>query len=315
MSNSPLPQTIDCHYLQPRFAAAYLLTEGDEAAFVETNTTHAVPRLLDALQARGMKPEQVRYVVITHVHLDHAGGASALMRACPNATLLAHPRAAPHVIDPSRLVASARKVYGDEPFRQLYGEILPVDAARVRIMQDEEKLSWGSRTLHFFHTRGHANHHFCIHDSASNGVFTGDAFGLAYPVMQDRGLFIFPSTSPTDFDPDEARKAVRRIAGSGAARAYLTHYGEVTALREAEAQLLDHLDFADALLQRAIQSDLPDDKLASFCEAELRARFQRILEQRGLSLDAATAELIKLDLDLNGQGIAYVAVKRRAKPA
>lgn len=308
------PRIIDCDYLLPEFAASYLLIEGDEAAFVETNTARAVPRLLSALEREGLRPEQVRWVIITHVHLDHAGGASALMAACPNATLLAHPRAARHMIDPSRLVASAQKVYGEQEFARMYGRIDPIPEARVRVMEDGEKLSWGSRTLAFFFTRGHANHHFCIHDSASDGVFTGDSFGLCYPALQSRGTFVFPSTSPTDFAPEEAMASVRRIAATGS-RAYLTHFGEVADRARAADQLLEHLSFSEALMKEAMAREETGEALTAFCHGELRTRFQSALERHGLPTDEATWKLLKLDLDLNAQGIAYAAEKSRAKPA
>ncbi len=308
------PITIDCEYLQPEFAAAYLLVEGDEAAFVETNTAYALPRLLEALSKAGRRPEDVRWVIVTHVHLDHAGGASAVMKACPNATLLAHPRAARHLIDPSRLVASAKQVYGDEPFRKLYGDIEPIPAERVRIMEDEETLRWGSRTLRFLHTRGHANHHFVVHDSASGGVFTGDAFGLRYPMLQGRGLFVLPTTSPTDFDPDEAKRSVRRIA-EAASSVFLTHFGEVTEIEDAAGQLLRHLEFSGELLDRAVARSESGKELIAFCEAALREHYNRELAARGLELDQKGWELLDMDLDLNAQGIALVAEKRRAAQA
>ena len=159
---------------------------------------------MEVLKKEGLKPEDVQYLIITHVHLDHAGGSSALLKACPNAVLLAHPRAATHIIDPTKLIKSARLVYGESAFEKLYGEIEPVASARVRVMNDGETVQFGSRNLHFFYTRGHANHHFCILDSGSEGIFTGDSFGLAYPALQKNGLLIIPSTSPTDFNPDEA---------------------------------------------------------------------------------------------------------------
>jgi len=305
------PVTIDCQYLGPQFAAAFLLVENGRAAFVENNTAHAHGHLMAALEKSGVPPEAVDYVIITHVHLDHASGSAQLMAACPNATLLAHPRAAPHVIDPSKLVASARKVYGDAEFARLYGDVGPVPEHRVRIMQDNEELTWGSRRLKFLHTRGHANHHFCVLDSGSQGIFTGDAFGLRYPVLQSHGLFTFPSTSPTDFDPAEARAAVRRIAESGARSAYLTHFGQVTELQEAAQQLLMHLDVSDKILQDAVVSDVTDEGLDGWCMAQLREHFTRTLDARGMPMTPQTAEILKLDIDLNGQGIAHTARKRR----
>ena len=177
--------TIDTHYLgRSEFAAAYLIVDGDRAAFIDNNTNAAVPRLLAALDDHGLTPAQVAYIIITHVHLDHAGGTSALAAACPDATVIAHPRAAPHVIAPERLVESASAVYGATEFKRLYGTIEPVPADRVRSMEDEEVLAFGARELTFLHTRGHANHHFCVADSATGVIFTGDAFGLAYPALQ-----------------------------------------------------------------------------------------------------------------------------------
>lgn len=304
--------TIDCHYLQPGYAAAYLLVNGGRATFVEANTTHAVPRLLEALAHAGLSVDAVDHVVITHVHLDHAGGASALMNACPNATLLAHPRAAPHVIDPSKLVASARKVYGDARFEALYGRIDPVAAARVRIMNDDEVLDWHGRPLRFLHTRGHANHHFVVVDEKERAVFTGDAFGLRYPALQAKGLFIFPSTSPTDFDGAEAHRAVDRIVATGCTRAFPTHFGEVTALAEAAAQLHAHLDVAERLRDEAAASTEADGALDAWVETRLAAHFEKAFAARGLPMDDAARALIATDLDLNAQGIAHAARKKRA---
>ena len=304
--------TIDTQYLgRPGLAAAFLIVEGDRAAFVENNTVHAVPRMLEALSRAGLAPEQVEYAIVTHAHLDHAGGSSALMKACPNATLLAHPRAARHLIDPSKLVASASQVYGEARFRELYGVIEPIAASRVRAMEDGERVRLGARELAFFHTRGHANHHLCIHDSGSNGIFTGDAFGLAYPALQASGTFAFPTTSPTDYAPDEAIQVVRQIAARGAARVFLTHFGEYTAIGELAEQLLADLEVSAAIFERARESGLGGAALEQFCRDALEERFSARLRARGLPDTDATWELLELDLALNAQGIAWSAQKAR----
>jgi glyoxylase-like metal-dependent hydrolase (beta-lactamase superfamily II) len=303
---APEIHTIDCDYIHPRFAAAFLRVAGDEAAFVETNTSHAVPRLLAALAARGLRPEQVRWVIVTHVHLDHAGGAGALMRACPNATLLAHPRAARHLIDPSKLVASATKVYGAERFQALYGTIEPVPAERVRSLEDGAKVEIGGDELSFFHVRGHANHHFAVHDPAASAVFTGDAFGLVYPALQRPGPFAFPSTSPTDFDAPEARKSIDRIAALGVKSAYLTHFGEVTAIPEVAAQLRAWIDLSEAAQDEAAAGELPLAAMEKAIEGKLWAAFDA-----RIALTAQEREMLRLDVDLNAQGIAWVAQKKR----
>jgi len=306
--------TIDTQYLgRPGFAAAYLLVEGGEAAFIENNTARALPLLLEALGRAGLRPEQVKYAVVTHAHLDHAGGSSALMEACPGATLLAHPRAAKHLVDPSRLVASATQVYGPERFRELYGEIRPIPASRVRAMEDGERLRFGARELEFFHTRGHANHHLCVRDSGSNGIFTGDAFGLVYPALARSRPFAFPSTSPTDFDAEAAKAAVRQIASGDPERVFLTHFGERAEVADIAEQLLRWLDFYGELFARARDAAGPPDELEDTCRRQIEEEFLRRLEERGISTGASTGELLELDVALNAQGIALAAQKARGR--
>src|SRR5262249_21956254 len=148
---------------------------------------------------------------------------------------------------------------------------------------DNETVQLGNRTLRFLHTRGHANHHFCVLDEREGDIFTGDAFGLIYPLLQRAGLFAFPSTSPTDFDPEEARRSVRRIAGSGMARAYPTHFGEVTRISETAEQVLAWLDESEAILESAIAGSLPDSALEKYCAERLNAAFDSAFARRGLS--------------------------------
>lgn len=279
-----------------------------------------MPRLLSHLKQNGLTPEQVQYVIVTHAHLDHAGGASTLMKACPNAVLLAHPKAAHHLIDPTRLIASARAVYGDSDYEKLYGTIEPIPESRVRAVHDGETVLIGSPEfegsveLRFLDTRGHAPHHLCVYDSELNAVFTGDTFGLAYPVLQKKGLFIFPSTSPTGFEPDEAKKSIDRILATGASRVFLTHFGEVTQLIEAADQLKADLDFSGQLLEEVITSGISESDFENYCEKQLFTYFQGRLEKLGLAGDSQVWEVLKLDLKLNAAGIAFAAQRKKAGP-
>ena len=305
---------IDSGYMDlERHTAAYLVCDEGRAAFVETNTNRAVPRFIEALEAKGLGPDVVDYVIITHVHLDHAGGASALMDLCPNATLVAHPRAAPHIIDPSRLVASSKKVYGEEVFQRIYGDIRPVAEDRVRIMQDRDRLAFGSRELTFIDTRGHANHHFVIHDSKTHGVFTGDAFGIAYPDLQAHGLLVFPSATPTDFDAEEAKRSLDLIVGTGAERVYLTHYGERHDLEAMAAMLHEQLDTYKAVVDELFSMDLEDEALDEAVDVRVRASFESLLRGSPLESDSAVRSLIENDIELNGKGLAFAVRKRRFK--
>ena len=170
---------IDAGFHRDHMAACYMMEAGDEVAFIEVGTNSSTPRLLQTLEEQGRHREDVNYVIVTHAHLDHAGGAGSLMQALPNATLLAHPYAARHLINPAKLEAGARAVYGDAMFDRVYGELVPVPEHRTRIMDDGDTLQLGNRQLLFIDTPGHARHHFCVHDSVTNGWFTGDTFGLS----------------------------------------------------------------------------------------------------------------------------------------
>jgi len=311
-------QTIDTHYTgEPEFAAAYLIEDAGEYAFVETNTSAAVPRLLAALAARGADPAAVRYVIITHIHLDHAGGAGTLMAACPNATLLAHPKAAAHAIDPARIIAGARKVYGDEQFEALYGEVRPTPAARVEALDDGASVDFGARKLGFLHTRGHANHHFCVVDEGASAVFTGDSFGLLYPALQRKAKAVvaLASTTPTDFDAAAGRATLERLLGLGLERVFPTHFGEHRELDAAAAQLDRQLERYGEIVDEGDRSGRDGAELDQFCVDGTREIIEGALADAGLGGDRDAHALVSTDLRLNAQGLAFAVHKRRYKRA
>lgn len=305
--------TVDCDIL-PSFTAAYLRTAGEECAFIEAHTSHAVPRLMAELARQGKRPEQVRWVIVTHAHLDHAAGASALIAQCPNATLLAHPRAARHLVDPSKLVASATAVYGEERFAKLYGRIDPIPAERVRALEDGETFDLGDAKLRVHHTAGHAKHHFIVEDPALSTVYTGDTFGLVYPALQGKGRFAIASTSPTDFDAAEARKSVAKVMGLGMKAACLTHFDEVKDLAEVAAQVGAWIDRSERWVEEAAASGGSAGEMEAAIVGKIRATIAAESEQRGLGFGAAEEKLLELDVMLNAQGLAFVAGKA-GKPA
>lgn len=304
--------TIDCEYVLPRVASAYLIVDAGKAVFVENNTNYAVPLLLRALEDQGLTPDDVDYAIITHVHLDHAGGSGKLLEACKNAKLLAHPRAARHVIDPTRLVESARQVYGEE-FDKLYGEILPVSKDRVQIMSDGEELPWQSRRFRFIYTRGHANHHFCIYDSGTNGIFTGDSFGIAYPDLSKSETFIFPTSTPTDFDSVEAILSLDKILDTGADKAYLTHFGEVGNLPKLRDELELGLIRYGEIAEAALDPSILDESIQEFCETSVREYLKSILKEKSIHLTEDEWMLLNSDVVLNAQGLAFWAMRKRRK--
>ncbi|MCA1798414.1 MAG: MBL fold metallo-hydrolase [Xanthomonadaceae bacterium] len=289
--------TIDAAYVRPGLAAVHLVVDGGEAAFVDTAVAPSVPRFLDGLAEAGLAPADVRWVLVTHVHLDHAGGAGELMRRLPHAELVAHPRGAPHLIDPEKLVAGTKATYGEAVYNKLYGEIPPVDAARVRTVADGEVLPLGGRDLEFIHTPGHALHHYCIVDGAHRLVFSGDTFGVSYREFDTAdGAFIFPTTTPTHFDPEQAHASIDRIVGYAPEAVYLTHYSRVTEVSRLAADLHAELD---AFVEMAHHEPaLP--ALTTALTAHLRKR----LRAHGCVLPVRVQdELLALDAGLNAKGL------------
>lgn len=304
--------TIDCQYVFPEMAAAFLIVEGNEAAFVENNTANAVPILLEELKKHNIKKENVKYIIITHVHLDHSGGTAALLDECPNARVIAHPRAAPHLTNPKRLIESAKMVYGEENFFKLYGNITEVPSEKIHIPSDGETINWGSRYLKFIYTRGHANHHFVVYDSLTNGVFSGDSFGIGYPMIQKgKYPFLFPSTTPTDFDPIEAKVSVQKILSTGADKVYLTHFGVWDYIKEGSEQLLNGLDYMEEVLLLSQESKIPDEELDGFVKNKVAFFMHREAEKRGLP--DSVFQILDLDIEINAMGISFASRRARRK--
>lgn len=239
---------IDTGFHRPAFDASFLITERGRAAFVDTGTNHSVPRLLAALAAAGLAPDAVDFVIATHVHLDHAGGAGLLMQQLPAARLVVHPLGAQHLIDPSRLMNSARRVYGAEEVERSYGNVVGVDAERVLRTSDDGVLELAGRTLKFLDTPGHARHHHCIWDERSRGFFTGDTFGLSYREFDTAaGTWIMPTTTPIQFEPESLRRSIQRMVAYRPDSLYLTHYGRVGEAARLAGLLLGQMDAMVAL--------------------------------------------------------------------
>jgi glyoxylase-like metal-dependent hydrolase (beta-lactamase superfamily II) len=297
---------IDCNYVTKEFATSYLLVENGRALFVESNTNYAIPYLLAALKAEGLSPTDVDGLIITHVHLDHAGGAGLFLQECPQAKLYAHPRAARHAIDPSKLVASATQVYGEAFMQKLYGTILPCAAERVVVLEDGDAIDWQGVKLKTKHTRGHANHHLCILEPTTNTLFSGDAFGVSYSSINlKKGLVVLASTSPTDFDGEAAIATVKWIRDLGVARVALTHFGFLTGaeIQQGAQQLLDEIHYSMQLMQK-IKTEKLDEKTAT---AELTSWVVNYFSQQNVQLDQKDIEWLSLDLQVNAQGLVFAA--------
>lgn len=293
---------VDTGFHRPRFDAAYLVIDHGRAAFIDTGTRFALPRLLGALEAAGLGPQAVDWVIPTHVHLDHAGGVGTLMQALPGATMLVHPRGARHMIDPSALYQGALAVYGQAEMDRAYGPLVGVDPERVRTSHDGMRIRLGERELELIDTPGHALHHHCIWDEASRGWFTGDTFGLSYRETDVDGRpWMLPTSTPVQFQPEALKTSIKRLLDRQPDCVYLTHYGRLGNVPQLGADLLTSLDQLVAVGLRL--RDHPQ-RHAALCDG-LRQMFRSGLRTHGSTLsDEQIDELLAVDVELNAQGLA-----------
>ena len=291
----------DAGYVRHQLAAIHLIVDSGRAAFVDTGSNASLPRAQAALAQLGLAPQDVDYVILTHIHLDHAGGAGAMMQVFPAARLVVHPRGARHMIDPARLMLATEQVYGRERARALYGELLPIPAELVVETTDGMVLPLGGRELAFYDSPGHAKHHNFIHDRAANGIFTGDTFGIAYRECDVAGLpLLFPSTTPSQFGPVELRDSVEHMIALAPEAVYPTHFSRLAPPRPlAEAMLRRMDDFVR--LARAARTAA--DPLAAL-RATLSDYVLAEARSHGVTLpDAEILALWQMDIDLNAQGL------------
>lgn len=291
---------IDTGFHRPMFDASYLLVESGRAAFIDTGTNFAVPRLLATLADLGLAPSAVDYVIPTHVHLDHAGGAGLLMQSLPNASLLVHPRGARHMIDPQALYQGALAVYGQAEMDSAYGSLVAVPAERVQATADGMTVQLAGRPLMFIDTPGHARHHHCIWDERSRGWFTGDTFGLSYREFDTAlGAWIMPTSTPVQFEPEPLRNSIQRLLAHEPDWMYLTHYGRVGDVRRLAGLLFEQID---AMVTLALAQRGASGRHAAL-KTGLTQRCREQLERHGLrDIDAGIAGLA-LDIELNAQGL------------
>jgi glyoxylase-like metal-dependent hydrolase (beta-lactamase superfamily II) len=300
---------VDAELVTPGHTAIHVIEQDGRAAIVDAGTRSSVPYLHAALAALDIPREAVEYVFLTHVHLDHAGGAGALLQTLPNAIAVLHPRGVSHLVEPSRLVAASKATFGPEAYERMYGELVPLPADRIKSTEDGERLDWRGREMVFLHTPGHALHHHAIFDRGHGNIFTGDTFGLSYRACDSsRGAFMFPTTTPTQFDPEQLIASVRRLAGFRPQALYLTHYSRVTGVPRLEEAMVRAVREFVRIAQR--HAHAPDQRGA------IRADMFRFLvdaaREHGSSLSEAELEsLFALDLELNTDGL--IAWLRRSQ--
>lgn len=294
---------IDTDYVRPRLDASHLIVRDGRAAFVDTGTSHSVPRLLEALAQAGLMPAQVDWVFLTHIHLDHAGGAGELMQHLPSAKVVVHPRGAGHMVHPEKLIEGTRAVYGEAEFRRLYGEIPGIPAERIIQATDGMQVKLGNSELTLIHTPGHALHHYCIVDPLSESVFTGDTFGLSYRIFDTaKGPFIFPATTPVHFDPEQAHASLDRIMSYQPKAVFLTHYSRVEDLARLAKDMHEGID-AHVRIAKAAHGT-GEERLGNLKKGIYAWLVERV-RAHGCTLDQPTVDTwLEMDVDLNAKGLA-----------
>lgn len=294
----------DAGYVRPILAAIHMIVDDGRVAFIDTGSNDSLPNVLEALAKVGLGRDAVDYVILTHIHLDHAGGAGALMREFPNAKLVVHPRGSRHMAEPSKLVAGVTAVYGKEYVEAVYGDILPIPAERIVDAHEGLTLELGTRELFCIDTPGHAKHHICIVDEKAQAIFTGDMFGLSYREFDVNGRqFILPTTSPTQFDPAEMRASIDRLLGYAPQAMYLTHYAQVHDVPARGVDLHRRLD-AHVAIAEAHAKD--GETRHAAIKQELTTYLLAELRSHGCTLPEATIlDILATDLELNVQGLTW----------
>ncbi len=305
--------TIDTGFMRPGLVASHLLRAGDEAVLIDVGVARSAPVLLQALRNLALPLENIKAVIVTHVHLDHAGGAGVLLSHLPEARLIVHPRGARHMIDPARLNASATSVYGEQTMHTLFGELKPVPAERVVIAEDGFRYSFSQRELQFIDTPGHARHHLCVIDRTSRSLFTGDAFGLSYRCFDsNHGEHIVPTTTPTQFDPDAYHRTIDRILACAPRQLFLAHFGRLVDVERAATRLHREIDYYVDCAQKA--GVLPGDRLQQLTQLLFARLVDSLREQRCTLGEAEIHDLMQMDMNLNAQGLLHWFDRRFDRP-
>ena len=251
-----------------------------------------------------ISPESVEWIVLTHVHLDHAGGAGLLMKMCPNARLAVHPRGVRHMVNPEKLWASVVSVYGKEEAEKQYGQLIPVDENRVVAVGEGEVISFQNRRLQIFDAPGHANHHIVIFDEESKSFFTGDAFGIAYPELTSKdGEFIFISSTPTQFEPVKFDTTIKKIMEQKPKSCFLTHFSKIMNIEKNGYELLKQIDEYVTITEQARNNH---ESQQEQIRENLFELLHKKLEKTNLNISRREfGNLLSLDLSLNAQGLEY----------
>ncbi|CAH0201811.1 Hydroxyacylglutathione hydrolase [Peribacillus sp. Bi96] len=291
----------------------YVIADTD-ITLVETSASPSIPHLIKGLNELGIALEDITSIILTHIHLDHAGGAGLFLQHCPNAKVIVHPKGARHLEDPTRLIAGAKAVYGEE-FNELFNPILPIPFERMMTKHDRETLQISDNSsLIFYDTPGHANHHLSIYDSVSKGIFSGDTVGIYYRELDDDGLeFYLPSTSPNQFNPEAMLAAAKLYESLGVERIYFGHYGVSENPNEVYKQLHYWLPKFVETAKSAYRDYNSFEEQVAATSKNLFTEVTVHLGEKGITSDHPVFEIIAMDLKVCSMGLIDYLVKQDSK--
>jgi glyoxylase-like metal-dependent hydrolase (beta-lactamase superfamily II) len=301
ISLAPGVSYVDVHFLGRRGLIASVILHGPGGvAIVDPGPTSTLPTLRRALEEAGFSLADVRALLLTHIHLDHAGAAGTLVRERPDLRVYVHEKGAPHIVDPSKLLASATRLYGDHMDR-LWGEVRPVPEANVTVLGGGERITAGGRDFVVAYTPGHASHHVSYFSGDAGIAFVGDAAGVR---LLPGGINV-PPTPPPDIDLEVWRESLATIAAWSPATLFITHFGPHQPVNAHLAELGDNLVMtADLAKQSLAREGTDDDREQWFAE-----EWRRVLRRR-MSSDDAHAYEDAGRFDLNWRGLARYWRKR-----
>lgn len=277
----------------------YVIAE-EEIAIVDTGTSHSVKHVIEGLETLGYSLDQVKYIIVTHIHLDHAGGAGYLLKQCINAKVVVHPRGARHLSEPERLVAGAKVVYG-ETFDNYIGPVYAIPEEKLLVKNDGDTLKLSATcTLQFSDTPGHSNHHLSIYDPISNGMFSGDTVGIRYEQLIQEGVDLYlPSTSPNQFNPDAMQAAIDTMLEMNLDYLYFGHFGMTKEPEKALQQVSKWLTIFNEETKKVADNEEDYEVLAN----RLVERIREDLRKQGVSDNHEVYFLIELDMEVSAMGL------------
>ncbi len=303
---------IDVLHAAPGAACAYLLkSESGECALVDCGGKNGEGQIFAAMQELEIAPEAVRWLILTHAHLDHAGCAGKMMRRLPNAVLTGHPSALLHISQPQlKLAKAARFLHGAEFYDREYGELLPVEESRLHPLEDGDAIEFGGEELRAMHSPGHAWHHLSVWQPRADMLYAGDSFGVSFCAGAGGEAAVLPVMPPTQFDPPAMRATIEKTTAHPARMLALSHFGVIANIPSAAAQQLEAME-EWAALSEEVGGTTDDDGFAEVFGKRLRTAARAKLQKRGLN--EKQIDRYAHDMRLSSAGYTYLREKQNRK--